>query len=385
VEDGSAHCVYQPVVEPEAEAAAAAEAAASEAAEAAATDAELAKADELVADSEADPEAKLEAEADARAVADARAAAEPAAGGTGLSDLERGGTTPGLRRQGGSRGLLTPTVASPDPLRIAVQLFPRESLHVYKLRGDPPHTRLLRTPGVKNDDEECGSGFAGTGGECAQCKPGNEPNPGGDGLPRGTTCVACATGSAGSDGTCSACGDGTEPNGDQTACQPAGVYSTTTTTATAAAMAADEASEEDMLRDREPWPPLAEAEPEAESEAEAGIADASAGVADAEAAEAAAELAEPETEPEAAGPVAEPEAVVDRVIPDCHFRKRAAEYDRKPGKAVVLHCEVTLGYKPEIHRVDPESGSTLKALIGIFSYTAGSTCEVWVNPVSFTL
>jgi hypothetical protein len=41
--------------------------------------------------------------------------------------------------------------------------------------------------------------------------------------------------------------------------------------------------------------------------------------------------------------------------------------------------------KPEIHRVDPEFGSTLKAIIGIFSQTAGSTCEFWVNPVNFTL
>jgi sugar phosphate permease len=31
--------------------------------------------------------------------------------------------------------------------------------------------------------------------------------------------------------------------------------------------------------------------------------------------------------------------------------------------------------EPEIHRVDPEPGSTSKALIGIFSQTAGSTCE----------
>jgi hypothetical protein len=40
--------------------------------------------------------------------------------------------------------------------------------------------------------------------------------------------------------------------------------------------------------------------------------------------------------------------------------------------------------EPEIHRVDPEFGSTLKALIGISSQTAGSTCEFWVNPVNFT-
>jgi hypothetical protein len=34
---------------------------------------------------------------------------------------------------------------------------------------------------------------------------------------------------------------------------------------------------------------------------------------------------------------------------------------------------------PEMHRVDPESGSALtKALRGIFSQTAGSTCECWV-------
>ena len=47
-----------------------------------------------------------------------------------------------------------------------------------------------------------------------------------------------------------------------------------------------------------------------------------------------------------------------------------------PGGAVEL--------QPEIHRVEPESGSTLKALIGIFSQTAGSTCKFWVNPVDFT-
>jgi hypothetical protein len=40
--------------------------------------------------------------------------------------------------------------------------------------------------------------------------------------------------------------------------------------------------------------------------------------------------------------------------------------------------------KPGIHRVDPEFGSTLKALIGIHRQTAGSTCEFWVNPVNFT-
>jgi hypothetical protein len=41
--------------------------------------------------------------------------------------------------------------------------------------------------------------------------------------------------------------------------------------------------------------------------------------------------------------------------------------------------------EPEIHRVDPESGPTLnKALIEIFSQTAGSTCEFWANPVNFT-
>jgi hypothetical protein len=39
---------------------------------------------------------------------------------------------------------------------------------------------------------------------------------------------------------------------------------------------------------------------------------------------------------------------------------------------------------PETHRVDPESGSTLKALIVISSQTAGSTCEFWVSPVNFT-
>jgi hypothetical protein len=48
-----------------------------------------------------------------------------------------------------------------------------------------------------------------------------------------------------------------------------------------------------------------------------------------------------------------------------------------PGGAIEL--------QPEIHRVAPESGSTLKALIEIFSHTAGSTCEFWVNPVNFTL
>ena len=31
--------------------------------------------------------------------------------------------------------------------------------------------------------------------------------------------------------------------------------------------------------------------------------------------------------------------------------------------------------KPEIHRVDPEYGPTLRLLIWIFSQTAGSTCE----------
>jgi hypothetical protein len=40
--------------------------------------------------------------------------------------------------------------------------------------------------------------------------------------------------------------------------------------------------------------------------------------------------------------------------------------------------------EPEIHRVDPESGSTLRLFIGISSQTAGSTCEFWVNPVNFT-
>jgi hypothetical protein len=38
--------------------------------------------------------------------------------------------------------------------------------------------------------------------------------------------------------------------------------------------------------------------------------------------------------------------------------------------------------------VDPESGSTcqlFKALIGIFSQTARSTCDFWVNPVNSTL
>jgi hypothetical protein len=41
--------------------------------------------------------------------------------------------------------------------------------------------------------------------------------------------------------------------------------------------------------------------------------------------------------------------------------------------------------EPEIHRVDPEFGSTQEVLIGISSQTAGSTCEFWVNPVNFTL
>ena len=41
-------------------------------------------------------------------------------------------------------------------------------------------------------------------------------------------------------------------------------------------------------------------------------------------------------------------------------------------------------HEPEIHRVDPEFGSTLKALIGIYSQTAGSTCEFWVNRMNFT-
>ena len=60
----------------------------------------------------------------------------------------------------------------------------------------------------------CGVGFAGTGGECAQCAPGSEPNT------ERTACAACAVGSAGSDGTCAVCPDATEPNADQTACQP---------------------------------------------------------------------------------------------------------------------------------------------------------------------
>jgi hypothetical protein len=41
--------------------------------------------------------------------------------------------------------------------------------------------------------------------------------------------------------------------------------------------------------------------------------------------------------------------------------------------------------EPEFHRFDPESGSTLKALIEILGQTAGSTCEFWVNPVNFTV
>ena len=56
---------------------------------------------------------------------------------------------------------------------------------------------------------------------------------------------------------------------------------------------------------------------------------------------------------------------------------------QETGRSVVLfpvgRCE------PETHRVGPEFGSTLRALIGIFSQTGGSTCECWVNPVSFTL
>ena len=44
---------------------------------------------------------------------------------------------------------------------------------------------------------------------------------------------------------------------------------------------------------------------------------------------------------------------------------------------------------PETRRVDPESGSTLRTRIGVFSQTAGSTpagstCEFWVNAVGFT-
>jgi hypothetical protein len=41
--------------------------------------------------------------------------------------------------------------------------------------------------------------------------------------------------------------------------------------------------------------------------------------------------------------------------------------------------------EPEIHRVDPESGSTQEARVGIFTQTVGSTCEFWVNPVDFTV
>jgi hypothetical protein len=40
--------------------------------------------------------------------------------------------------------------------------------------------------------------------------------------------------------------------------------------------------------------------------------------------------------------------------------------------------------EPEIHRADPESGSTRRLFIGIFSQTAGLICEFWVNPVNFT-
>ena len=62
--------------------------------------------------------------------------------------------------------------------------------------------------------DACGTGFAGTGGECAQCLPGSEPSA----IERHA--CDCASDSAGSDGTCAACGDGTEPNEDLTACQP---------------------------------------------------------------------------------------------------------------------------------------------------------------------
>jgi hypothetical protein len=41
--------------------------------------------------------------------------------------------------------------------------------------------------------------------------------------------------------------------------------------------------------------------------------------------------------------------------------------------------------KPEIHRVDPEFGSTLTVSNrDSLNQTAGSTCEFWVNPVNFT-
>jgi hypothetical protein len=58
--------------------------------------------------------------------------------------------------------------------------------------------------------------------------------------------------------------------------------------------------------------------------------------------------------------------------------------------AAALHCYTqewrgAARTKPEIHRVDPRRvWVNSKALIGIFSQTAGSTCEFWVNPVNFT-
>ena len=51
---------------------------------------------------------------------------------------------------------------------------------------------------------------------------------------------------------------------------------------------------------------------------------------------------------------------------------------------VALLVRVGVPLKPEIHRVDPRIWVNSEALIGIFSQTAGSTCEFWVNPVNFT-
>jgi hypothetical protein len=43
------------------------------------------------------------------------------------------------------------------------------------------------------------------------------------------------------------------------------------------------------------------------------------------------------------------------------------------------------GPGPEIHRVGPRIWVDFKALMEIFSQTAGSACELWANPVNFTV
>ena len=65
----------------------------------------------------------------------------------------------------------------------------------------------------------------------------------------------------------------------------------------------------------------------------------------------------------------------------CRGREQRRLDCAQPGAALVRRAEL----QPEIHRVDPESGSSIsKALIRSFSHTAGSTCEFWVSPVNFT-